>query len=234
MANWYRLQKESGFKQRLKQVARPALLMAPLGLGVGFLGDNSQNPQQEPVPVVQPAFNPIVDKTRIQPASNPVSDKPASAEETKVNPPVKETPVQKQNTPIKPNKSDQPGGIDIKKIIHMESSGRKDAVSPVGAAGLMQVMPATWEDIAKKIGKYHGFEKYKFDETANVAIGSYYINTEVPRLLKAFEIPDTVDTRLAAYNWGIGNVKKVYRNYGEEWKNYLPKETSDYLKKYRR
>ena len=58
------------------------------------------------------------------------------------------------------------------------------------------------------------------------------MNVEIPRLLKSFNLPDTVETRLSCYNWGIGNIKKAYEKYGDDWQDALPQETKGYLMKY--
>lgn len=36
---------------------------------------------------------------------------------------------------------------------------------------------------------------------------------------------------VAAYNWGIGNMKKAIMKYGDNWEQYAPAETKKYLKK---
>ncbi|GAH18133.1 unnamed protein product, partial [marine sediment metagenome] len=48
-----------------------------------------------------------------------------------------------------------------------------------------------------------------------------------------YDIPDTVATRLGAYDWGIGNLRKAWEKYGENWSNYAPGETQDYIIKYK-
>jgi len=53
----------------------------------------------------------------------------------------------------------------------------------------------------------------------------FYLNDEIPRLLKHYGLPDTVDNRLRCWNWGVGN---LYR----KGMNNAPKETKDYIKKY--
>jgi len=58
------------------------------------------------------------------------------------------------------------------------------------------------------------------------------MNTNIPRMLSYFNIPDTIETRLAAYNWGIGNLKKSYAKHGNDWINYAPQETQNYISKY--
>ena len=215
MPNWYLGLKEAGFKDKFKEIARPAVMMAPLGLFGLVPNENAPaRPSQPPISLEQP---------RTHMPKTPPASKPSSQPD--FQPSTKQTMA--PLTTVEPS-----GNIDVKKIIQMESSGRADAESDAGAAGLMQVMPATWEDIAGKIGQFQGFEKWKFDEKANVAIGSYYMNTEIPRLLKSAALPDTIDTRLAAYNCGVGNLKKIYQKHGKDWKSHLPGETANYIKKY--
>jgi soluble lytic murein transglycosylase-like protein len=62
-----------------------------------------------------------------------------------------------------------------------------------------------------------------FYKTINLTVADWYMNTRIPEMLDYFEIEDTIDNRLAAYNFGIGNVKN---------KKALPKETRNYIKKY--
>ena len=114
--------------------------------------------------------------------------------------------------------------VDINRIIKIESNNNSKAVSRVGARGLMQIMPKTWEEITRKMGVDWSWEE-AFDPEKNKAVGTYYLNKEIPRLLIYYKIPDTVENRLACYNWGIGNLKK----YGID---NCPEETRNYIKKY--
>ena len=41
-----------------------------------------------------------------------------------------------------------------------------------------------------------------------------------------------IEQVLAAYNWGRGNVDKTLKKYGKNWKQHLPTETKNYLKRY--
>jgi|GEM_PF-727925 len=81
-------------------------------------------------------------------------------------------------------------------LIRQESSFNPKATSPVGAKGLMQVMPAT----AKKIEKRKNLDLY--DPSTNIRVGSKYLhilrnhyNGDYPRLI-------------ASYNAGPNSVKK--------------------------
>jgi len=103
----------------------------------------------------------------------------------------------------------------VDKVIQQESGGDPNAVSPVGAKGLMQVMSHTGFDPGM------GVEPMRDDSPEeNVRFGRDYLAA----LLKRY---DDVPTALAAYNWGLGNV--------DEWiaggrKGELPEETQTYIR----
>ena len=81
----------------------------------------------------------------------------------------------------------------IRAIIHAESAYQPDALSPRGAQGLMQLMPATQQELQVVD---------VFDPLSNIEGGTLYLS----RLLQQFE----QDTELAAaaYNAGPAAVKK--------------------------
>jgi soluble lytic murein transglycosylase len=110
-------------------------------------------------------------------------------------------------------------------IIHVESRFRPDAESPVGAKGMMQFMPGTWSDMTQRLK----ISADPFDPIGNIEAGSYYIG----RLISAFDSggSDPSDTykAIASYNWGIGNVKKAVKNYGNDWLSHAPSETRKYV-----
>ncbi len=105
----------------------------------------------------------------------------------------------------------------IKSVIRTESAGKHDAVSPVGAKGLMQLMDGTASDM--------GVED-SLDPKQNIMGGAKYLKY----LMDRFE--NDTETALAAYNAGPGNVEK----YGgippfNETQNYV-KKVLNYLGKY--
>ena len=102
-------------------------------------------------------------------------------------------------------------------VIRAESAGRRYATSPVGALGLMQIMPKT----ARSLGIMHAESLYKPE--VNITTGVRYLS----RQLRHF---GNIELALAAYNAGPDAVRKY---------NGVPpyKETRQYIsrvKKYYR
>jgi len=101
-------------------------------------------------------------------------------------------------------------GVDstlLKAIMATESAGKKDAISPKGAQGLMQLMPktASWLGVTDPL-----------DPAQNLAGGATYIRD----LLKNYN-GDRI-MALAAYNWGPGNLQR-------NGINSMPLETRNYI-----
>jgi soluble lytic murein transglycosylase-like protein len=112
-------------------------------------------------------------------------------------------------------------GVDprfIHAVIQQESQYNTKAVSPAGAQGLMQMMPAT----AERFGL-----KDPLDPKANVEAGTKYLKW----LLKRFD--GDVTKALAGYNAGEGAVDKYngVPPYGET-QEYVKKIVSHYGKTY--
>jgi soluble lytic murein transglycosylase len=81
-------------------------------------------------------------------------------------------------------------------VINRESRFRENAVSGKGAAGLMQIMPATAAEIAGKLG----ISSYNIkDPETNIRFGCFYLASLIERF-------GDERTALAAYNAGAGNV----------------------------
>lgn len=90
-------------------------------------------------------------------------------------------------------------------VIKQESGGKADAVSNVGAVGLMQVMPATAREIAKELG----VKDYDLkDPETNKRFGQYYLD----KLLNMFD--GDVGLALTAYHSGPGRVKQLLKKSG--------------------
>ena len=114
-------------------------------------------------------------------------------------------------------------------LIRQESRFIMDAKSIVGAAGLMQVMPATARWTAKKIG-LKNFQLIQLNEhETNVAIGTGYLK------LVLDEFGGSMPLAAAAYNAGPGR-SRAWRNgpvlEAAIWAENVPfSETRDYVKK---
>src|SRR5271170_5096153 len=100
----------------------------------------------------------------------------------------------------------------IRAVMHQESGGQEQAVSPVGAMGLMQVMPETYEGLRER----YGLGDDPYDPHNNILAGTAYIREMYDR----FGSPGF----LAAYNAGPNRLDR-YLNDGQP----LPTETVNYL-----
>ena len=118
-----------------------------------------------------------------------------------------------------------PEDIDISRIIQIESSENPEAIGLNGEIGLCQISAI----VLTEWNNYHPNSQYDeldlFTPSINVLIAEWYYNKRIPQMLKHYGFEDTIESRITAYNFGIGNMVK--------WKE-LPKITKDYIKKYRR
>ncbi len=116
--------------------------------------------------------------------------------------------------------------IILQAIIKEESHFNPYAKSAVGASGLMQLMPATYNEVVKK----HNLPKDLSAETANITAGSLYY-ASLKRMLGNKDL-----YTIAAYNGGIGSVtnwfSKLIYNDTDEFVEQIPyPETKNYVKK---
>ena len=100
----------------------------------------------------------------------------------------------------------------VRAVMHQESGGEQQATSPVGAMGLMQVMPATYEGL--RVRYQLGDDPY--DPHNNILAGTAYIREMYDR----FGAPGF----LAAYNAGPDRVDSYLAGQAA-----LPDETVNYL-----
>lgn len=117
----------------------------------------------------------------------------------------------------------------VASVINIESGYDKNAISNAGAVGLMQLLPSTASECARKMGLNFD-ENQLFDVDINMRIGCYYLRY----LLDIFD--GNVTNALCAYNWGLGNVNDWMSagNVEDGTINNIPvKETRSYVRKYR-
>lgn len=114
-----------------------------------------------------------------------------------------------------------PEGFDGDKLDRItmmaESGGNPNAVSPKGARGLMQVMPATARDPGFGIRPSNGTPQ------DDVRVGKEY-----RRKMQARYGGDPAKM-WAAYNWGPGNLDDALSRHGDNWLRAAPAETRNYV-----
>lgn len=86
-------------------------------------------------------------------------------------------------------------------LIRVESAFNNFARSDKGALGLMQVMPATGEIVARDLGIEWRGPRTLLDPVTNVRIGTAYLAD----MRRQF---GSVERALAAYNWGPGAIQR--------------------------
>ena len=120
-------------------------------------------------------------------------------------------------------------------IIHRESMFNPLAMSPVGARGLMQLMPSTAKIIAKREGQTYNVNRLTADPRYNVEIGSAYLRRLVDNFGGFYPMA------IAAYNAGPNNVTDWISEFGDprqgkldlvDWIEDIPiYETRNYIQR---
>jgi soluble lytic murein transglycosylase len=120
-------------------------------------------------------------------------------------------------------------------ITRQESAFDRDAVSRAGARGLMQLMPTTASDVARKMQLPFSAERLTTDGTYNVLLGRAYLE----KLIDDFG--GSYGLAIAAYNAGPGRVRQWLRDYGDprgggidmvDWIENIPiGETRNYVQR---
>ena len=106
----------------------------------------------------------------------------------------------------------------LQALIVAESGFDAQAVSPKGAVGLMQLMPATAQRFGVRADKTKSIEQKLTDPKTNISAGTRYLRA----LMQMF--PGKLELAVAAYNAGEGAVQRA----GNQIPNY--KETQNYVK----
>lgn len=121
----------------------------------------------------------------------------------------------------------------IHAIIRQESQFNREAISPVGARGMMQLMPGTASDVSRRLGLSYDASALTTDTNYNMTLGSSYFQQRLSDYRGSYPLA------LAAYNAGAGNVNKWLRSNGDprnggidwiEWIEAIPfSETRGYV-----
>lgn len=120
-------------------------------------------------------------------------------------------------------------------VIRQESEFDLDAVSRAGARGLMQLMPGTARDTARKTGLPYTSSRLTSDGDYNVRLGSAYLAGLLDRYEGFYVLA------VAAYNAGPGNVNRWIEAHGDprsptvdviDWIERIPfSETRNYVQR---
>ncbi len=120
-------------------------------------------------------------------------------------------------------------------ITRQESQFQADAISKVGARGLMQLMPATAQETAAKMGVEYSKSRLTSDPAYNALLGSTYLAAQ----LEKYE--GSLVLAAAAYNAGGGNANKWIALFGDPrseeidpvvWVELIPfQETRKYVQR---
>ncbi|MEA1676263.1 lytic transglycosylase domain-containing protein [Nitrospirillum sp. BR 11163] len=129
----------------------------------------------------------------------------------------------------------QPEPALIHALIRQESSFKVDAASGAGALGLMQLMPPTAQQLAKREGMKYTVAKLTHDPDFNIRVGSVFVQDLLDRFGGSYILA------IAAYNAGPGRVANWLRDYGDprieavdpvDWIETLPfYETRNYVQR---
>jgi soluble lytic murein transglycosylase-like protein len=110
---------------------------------------------------------------------------------------------------------------DLAARVAQAESGMGAALeSPVGALGLMQVMPGTGAELARELGVPHDLARLKNDHAYNARMGVAYLR----KMLDRYQGNEAL--ALAAYNAGPGRVDEYVAG-----RRGLPAETIEYVRK---
>ncbi len=119
-------------------------------------------------------------------------------------------------------------------LIRQESMFNPDASSSAGARGLMQLMPRTAKDVARKIGVSYS-ERRLDDPAYNLQLGTTFVQQQIERFDGSYILA------LAGYNAGPGRVREWIEEFGDprrpnvdpiDWVELIPiQETRNYVQR---
>jgi soluble lytic murein transglycosylase len=120
-------------------------------------------------------------------------------------------------------------------IARQESAFNPAAMSPVGARGLLQLMPGTAKITAKQAGLPYDLKRLTTDPVYNATLGAYHLGHLVDNYDGSYIMT------FAAYNAGPGRVRDWVAKYGDprsgtidpvDWVELIPfSETRNYVQR---
>ncbi len=125
-----------------------------------------------------------------------------------------------------------PVEINMVRIAGIESNYNQLAYNrESGARGLCQVTAPVLVEFNERFYTTHKPDDL-FNKHLNMVIGLWYMNERIPQLLRHYRISDSINNRLIAYNFGIGNLNKWHAK-GGRFRD-LPAETQNYIRAYKK
>uniref|UniRef100_UPI00107FD5AB lytic transglycosylase domain-containing protein n=1 Tax=Crenalkalicoccus roseus TaxID=1485588 RepID=UPI00107FD5AB len=123
----------------------------------------------------------------------------------------------------------------INAITRQESNFDPEAVSPANARGLMQLLPATAQQVARQLRLRHQTAMLTTDAAHNMRLGATYLASLIERFGGALPLA------IAAYNAGPARVAQWLATYGDpragetamlDWMEHIPfSETRNYVQR---
>jgi soluble lytic murein transglycosylase len=115
-------------------------------------------------------------------------------------------------------------------VMRQESVFHATALSPAGARGVMQIMPATAEELVSQLRLPNFTLDHLYDPAVSIALGTQYLAS----LLQRYQ--GNLVLALAAYNAGIGRVSRWLEQWPalpmDEFIEYIPIEETRFYVKY--
>ena len=94
-------------------------------------------------------------------------------------------------------------------IVRQESAFAADAMSRAGARGLMQLMPGTAANVARKAQLPYSLDRLTTDGIYNLVLGRSYLETLIDDFAGSYALA------IAGYNAGPGRVRQWLRDFGD-------------------
>lgn len=129
----------------------------------------------------------------------------------------------------------EPEAALVHAIIRQETEFDPRAISSAGARGMMQMMPATARQTARRMGLPYRYESLTYDAEYNMRLGRYHLQEVVD------EFDGSYILAMAAYNAGGHRARRWIQDYGDprtdeidpiDWLESIPfSETRNYVQR---